>query len=153
VGFALIREGAKRLLIANRTLQRAEDLAAVLRGQPGHHVEVVSTPWDSLHSGAALRGGHLLVNCTSLGMKHSAAEGESPLDAHAIPGSVLVCDLVYNPEETPLLRQARKAGAPVLGGLPMLVYQGAASFELWTGQEASVDIMFRKAREALASDA
>jgi shikimate dehydrogenase len=153
VGFALLHEGAKRLLIVNRTPQRAESLAALLRGQPGHGAEVLSATWDSLRSGAGLRGCHLLVNCTSLGMKHSTAEGESPLDAEAIPGDVLVCDLVYNPEETPLLRQARKAGAAVLGGLSMLVYQGAASFRLWTGIEAPLDIMFRKAREALGEDA
>ncbi|MBM4444170.1 MAG: shikimate dehydrogenase [Chloroflexi bacterium] len=153
VGFALVREGAGRLIVANRTPRRAEDLAAWLRGQSGHRAEVVGGDWEGLRSGEALRDCHLLVNCTSLGMKHGATEGEGALDAHAIPGGVLVCDLVYNPEETPLLRQARKAGAAVLGGLPMLVYQGAASFELWTGREAPVDIMFRKAREALASGA
>jgi len=153
VGFALLHEGAKRLLIVNRTPQRAEGLAALLRSQYSHSAEVVSAVWDSLRSGAALRGCHLLANCTSLGMRHGNAEGESPLDADAIPGGVLVCDLVYNPEETPLLRQARKAGAAVLGGLPMLVYQGAASFLLWTGREAPLDIMFEKAREALGEDA
>ncbi len=153
VGFALLQEGAKRLLIVNRSPQRAEGLAALLRGQRGHSAEVVSATWDSLRSGVALRGCHLVVNCTSLGMKHSTTEGESPLDAEAIPQGVLVCDLVYNPEETSLLRQARGAGAAVLGGLPMLVYQGAASFRLWTGIEAPLDIMFRKAREALGEDA
>ncbi|MCK5124588.1 MAG: shikimate dehydrogenase, partial [Dehalococcoidia bacterium] len=58
-------------------------------------------------------------------------------------------DLVYNPWPTPLLRLAQEAGANTLGGLPMLVYQGAASFKLWIGREAPVDIMFTKAREAL----
>ncbi len=82
-------------------------------------------------------------------MRHSATEGETPLDADAIPGGVLVCDLVYNPQVTPLLKEAREAGAATLGGLPMLIYQGAASFELWAGREAPLDIMFRKAREVL----
>jgi shikimate 5-dehydrogenase len=66
-----------------------------------------------------------------------------------IPKNVLVYDLVYNPWLTPLLRLAKKAGANILGGLPMLVYQGAASFKLWTGREAPVDIMFNKAKEIL----
>jgi shikimate dehydrogenase len=153
VGFALVREGAKRLMIANRSADRAEKLAAFLRGQAGHGTEVVSEAWESLRSGRMLPRCDLLVNCTSLGMKHSAIEGQSPLEADAMPDGVLVCDLVYNPEETPLLKEARRAGAVVLGGLPMLVYQGAASFGLWTGKEPPLDIMFRKAREALGLDA
>ena len=63
----------------------------------------------------------------------------------------LVYDLVYNPRETPLLREARKAGARTLGGLPMLVYQGAESFRIWTGKEPPLDVMFRAAEQALAS--
>ena len=57
--------------------------------------------------------------------------------------------MVYNPIETPLLRDAKAAGARTLGGLGMLVYQGAKAFELWTGKEAPVDIMFEAARGAL----
>jgi shikimate dehydrogenase len=82
-------------------------------------------------------------------MKHSSQEGQSPLGLEVIPKDVLVYDLVYNPWPTPLLRLAQKAGANILGGLPMLVYQGAASFKLWTGREAPVDIMFNKAKEIL----
>ena len=56
---------------------------------------------------------------------------------------------MYNPLETPLLREARKAGARTLGGLPMLVYQGAEAFQLWTGREAPLQVMFGAARQAL----
>ncbi|MGB2584182.1 MAG: shikimate dehydrogenase, partial [Dehalococcoidia bacterium] len=66
-----------------------------------------------------------------------------------IPKRALVYDVVYNPIETPLLADAKRAGASTLGGLAMLVYQGAVSFELWTGREAPVDIMMTVAREAL----
>ena len=72
------------------------------------------------------------------------------MSLEVIPRNVLVYDLVYNPWLTPLLRLAQKAGANILGGLPMLVYQGDASFKLWTGKEAPVDIMFNKAKEILA---
>ena len=68
------------------------------------------------------------------------------MSLEVIPKGVLVYDVVYNPWLTPLLRLAQKAGANILGGLPMLVYQGAASFKLWTGREAPVDIMFNKAK-------
>jgi shikimate dehydrogenase len=66
-----------------------------------------------------------------------------------IPKEILVYDLIYNPYPTPLLKLAQEAGANILGGLPMLVYQGAASFELWTGKEAPIDIMYSKAKEIL----
>jgi shikimate dehydrogenase len=65
---------------------------------------------------------------------------------------MLVYDLIYHPSETPLMAAARDAGAAVLGGLPMLVYQGAASFELWTGHTAPVDIMLNAARAAIAGN-
>ena len=71
------------------------------------------------------------------------------MSAGLIPKDALVYDLVYNPEETPFLREAKKAGAETLGGLSMLVHQGAASFELWTGEKAPVDLMLRRAKEAL----
>lgn len=66
---------------------------------------------------------------------------------------MLVFDLIYRPLETRLLRDARASGACVLGGLPMLVYQGAASFKIWTGQEAPIDIMLDAARKVLAENA
>jgi len=82
-------------------------------------------------------------------MKNSSQEGQSPLSLEVIPKGVLVYDLVHNPWLTPLLRLAQKAGANILGGLPMLVYQGAASFKLWTGREAPVDLMFSEAKKIL----
>jgi len=97
----------------------------------------------------ALSGYDLVVNCSPVGMKHSDTEGKSPLDAGLIPRETLVYDVVYNPLETRLLADAKKAGARTLSGLSMLVYQGALSFELWTGKEAPVDIMYKAAEKAL----
>ena len=85
-------------------------------------------------------------------MLHGPADGKSPILEDLIPGDCLVYDIVYNPEDTPLLKAARHAGARTLGGLPMLVYQGAAAFELWTGQPAPVEVMFKAARKALTPD-
>ena len=69
----------------------------------------------------------------------------TPLPEPRLAHGTLVFDLVANPLETRLLREARAAGARVLGGLPMLIYQGAEAFERWTGQPAPVAVMRRAA--------
>ncbi|MEO8456781.1 MAG: shikimate dehydrogenase, partial [Chloroflexota bacterium] len=89
-----------------------------------------------------------LVNCTSVGMA-GAAEDESPVPEGLIRPDMLVFDLIYRPFQTKLLRDADAAGARSLGGLPMLIYQGAASFKIWTGEDAPVDIMFDAALKVL----
>ena len=91
----------------------------------------------------------LVVNATPIGMVHRPEAGESAIPADWLYPGLLVFDLVYNPAETPLLRAARERGARTLNGLPMLIYQGAASFERWTGHTAPVELMRKKALEAL----
>lgn len=146
VAFGLLQAGVSRLVIANRGLERGERLAAELSSRFGPRAQAI--PWKEL--AAAAGGCHLIVNATTLGMLHGPGEGQTPLPAAHIPRGALIYDLVYNPLETPLLREARKAGAGVVGGLTMLIYQGAAAFELWTGRPAPVDIMFQAARKALS---
>lgn len=147
---ALARNGAAHIAIANRTVERAQALAelAVRFGAACHALPM--TP-AALQEEASQGSWDIVVNATSMGMRHSAAEGESPLPAELISANSLVCDLVYNPLVTPLLQAARSAGALTLSGLPMLVYQGAESFRLWTCLEPPVDVMMAAAREALES--
>jgi shikimate dehydrogenase len=147
VGFALVDADVKKLVILNRTQSRGEALAWDLKVSDA---EVVALSWKDGNTLTALGECDLLVNCTSVGMKDGSGEGKSPLGIGLIPKRALVYDVVYNPIETPLLAAAKKAGARTLGGLPMLVYQGAASFELWTGKSAPIDIMMRVAKRALA---
>ena len=145
--FSLVAAGVASVTIANRTLGRAESLA---RDVGGAAKNVVAVPADQASLRAAAAGSELIVNSTSVGMRHGEAEGLSPLDAVLIPPGSLVYDMVYNPPETPLMRHAEKAGARTLGGLMMLIYQGAAAFELWTGREAPLDVMANEGRRALA---
>ena len=147
VAYALATSGAASILILNRTLERAQELARSLQGS-GTRVEAIETAVGA-RSPRPLVACALIVNCTSLGMKGGPAPNESPLAANQIPEGTLVVDLVYSPPVTPLLRQAKQAGAGALGGLPMLIYQGAASFALWTGRDAPVDVMFQAVRKAL----
>ena len=146
--FGLAQKDIASLTIANRTLGRARSLANDFGGLMAK-VAVISMADAALEGVCA--SADLIVNTTSIGMRGGDAEGGSPLEEHTIPARALVYDLVYNPPETPLLKAARRAGARTLGGLPMLVYQGAAAFERWTGREAPVEVMFRAAEEALPS--
>jgi shikimate dehydrogenase len=146
--FGLAQEGIASLAIANRTLRRAESLADNIRGGITH---VSTTPMSGAAFEEACAGAELIVNATSIGMRGGEAAGRTPLEAGLIPAGALVYDMVYNPPETPLLAEASKAGARTLGGLPMLIYQGAASFERWTGKDAPVEVMFQAGQEALAA--
>lgn len=143
---ALAEAGAARVTILNRTLERAERLLADVRPLSGD-TALAALPAGHESWAKAAAGADLLINCTSLGS--AGAEGETPVPADVIRPDMLVFDLVYRPAETRLLREARARGARTLGGLPMLIYQGAASFKIWTGRDAPVGVMFDAARKAL----
>ncbi len=157
VGFILVQRKVASLAITDGIFERASALAENLvkplkeTSQSPKDVKprVTAFQWQSLSSAKTFANCDLIVHCTTIGMKDSSQEGQSPLSLEVIPKRVLVYDVVYNPWLTPLLKLAQKAGANILGGLPMLVYQGAASFKLWTDKEAPVDIMFDKAKERL----
>ncbi len=147
VVLALAREGAAQVTIANRTQERANRLCQVA-ADSGLEAQNISLDPKALTQAAA--SAELIVNCTTLGMAHGPDERRSPLSQGQIPPTALVNDLVYNPQETPLVQEARRAGAAVLGGLHMLVYQGAASLEMWTGRETPVEVMLEAAARAMA---
>ena len=134
------------LAVANRTRERASRLVADL----GSGGPIYATSFESPDL-ASDRDWDLIVNCTTLGMRHSEGANDLPIPPDwIIPGS-LICDIVYNPLETPLLREAERRGARTLSGISMLVYQGAEAFELWTGREAPLPVMFQAARQALVA--
>lgn len=97
---------------------------------------------------AVAPGADLIVNCTPLGMTPHIEQSPWPDDMPFPPDAVLY-DLVYNPPITRLMEQAQAAGARSIGGLGMLVWQGALAFELWTGLMPSVDVMVEAAHAAL----
>lgn len=143
IAFALLEAGVARLAIANRSANRAAALVTDLVANGGSRVSVADYP-------ASVSGYDCIVNTTSVGMHGTGTESESPCSfAGASVGAVAV-DIVYAPAETTFLREAAAAGLRVLGGLPMLIYQGALSFELWTGVAAPVDAMFEAVRSELA---
>lgn len=125
--YGLIETGASKLLLLNRTRDRAEALAQAF----GATVEIVD--WDDRNASLADCG--FLVNATSLGMT-----GQAPLDVElaALPSDAVVADIVYNPLETPLLAAARGRGNRAVDGLGMLLYQAVPGFEHWFGMRPEV---------------
>jgi shikimate dehydrogenase len=125
--YGLLQARASKVLLANRSRVRAEDLALAFPPR----VEVVE--WEARDR--ALAGCGLLVNTTSLGMT-----GQAPLaiDLGALPRDAVVADIVYSPFETELLTAARKRGNIAVDGLGMLLHQAVPGFERWFGVRPEV---------------
>lgn len=144
--FALALNGAASLGIFNRDAARAQVLAGDLARATGCSVTAGALEDSSLDE--ALAEAELLVNATPVGM-YPRYRHQSPLSREKLHTGLLVCDLVYNPSRTRLLDEAATAGCCVLGGMGMLIYQGAQAFQLWTGMEAPVEEMRAAVVEAL----
>ncbi|WP_281888348.1 shikimate dehydrogenase [Paenibacillus sp. YYML68] len=134
VGYALAKEGTEHIYIANRTTEKAVELAASMSSfasVSGHSLDDI----PALAAEAAL-----IVNNTSVGMHPNV--DDIPMDVSCIRPDTVASDLVYNPLVTRFLREARdQRGATVHSGLGMFIYQGAYAFEYWTGQPAPVTVM------------
>lgn len=124
---ALIDAGAGRLLVANRTRSKAEDLARDF----GPRIE----PHDWADAPEILRHADLLINTSSLGMTGQPA---LEIDLASLPRSALVTDIVYTPLETDLLKRAKARGNAIVPGLGMLLHQAVRGFELWFGARPEV---------------
>ncbi len=133
------------LIILNRTGKQAENLAAVLRRNVNK--KIVSKALTSSNVHESLKESDILVNATSVGMKPNV--DQSLVAAEWLKPDLVVMDIVYNPVETKLIRDAKKAKAKVVNGVEMLIYQGAASFTIWTSQPAPIEVMRQAALEHL----
>lgn len=138
VVFGLMEAGADEVAVLNRTLQRAQALVSDLSRHAQFPICSSQLTPEMLVESA--RTADLLVNATPVGMWPNTDSSIWPDDV-PVPPSLTVFDLVYNPLETKFLRQARESGARAIGGLGMLVKQGALAFEMWTGEEAPAEVM------------
>jgi shikimate dehydrogenase len=126
VGFGLLEAGAE-VVLASRTQSRLQSLADSLQCE-----------WCLLDDLATIKA-DALVNATSVGMM--PLENVSLVPPECLANFPVVMDIVYAPLETQLLKDAKEAGCKVINGLAMLLYQGAAQFEAWTGEQAPLDVM------------
>jgi shikimate dehydrogenase len=142
IAFYLDLEGAK-VTLANRTKERAAQLASKLSNA------------DAIELDAELKkqikASEILINATSVGM-HPHADA-TLVNADMMHPDLVVFDVVYNPMETKLLKEAKRAGVKkIVDGVKMLVYQGAASFKIWTKEEPPIEVMEKAVTDALARD-
>jgi len=142
IAFYLDAEGAK-VTLANRTEERAAQLASNLRN--ANSISLAAELKDYIADS------DILINTTSVGM-HPNVDA-ALVTADLMQPELVVFDIVYNPMETKLLREAKKAGVKTtIDGVMMLVYQGAASFKIWTKEEPPIAVMEKAVRAALVRD-
>jgi len=144
VTFALIYELAE-ITIVNRSIARARALVQQLKNVADTKINIID--YDHVLIRQELESSHLLVNTTPVGMFPNI--DESPLDNILLHEDLMVFDIIYNPLETRLIKDAAQLGCKTLGGLEMLVNQGALAFEWWTGKKPSTDLMKKKIIEFL----
>ena len=132
------RDEVRKVMILNRTFSRAEALAVDMEKITGK--SIVPAALDQASERAAFGDAGLVVNTTSVGM-HPNTEHSPIIDTYSIRPDLVLYDTVFNPIETAIMQQFKEKGAPAYGGLDMLVFQGARSFEIWTGTEPPTDLM------------
>ena len=127
----------EELKILNRTAQKAKELAEALHKKFDKRISGNSLSSEIIKK--ELEDADILVNATSVGMHPNV--DQSLVDSSWLRPSLCVMDIIYSPLETKLAKDAKSVGAKVVSGIEMLVYQGAASFEIWTNHPAPVKVM------------
>lgn len=137
ISFYLAKYGADKITILNRNIDKAKNLANDILNS--NLIEDIKT--DSISQiNDYLNDSDILINTTPVGMSPNI--NDKPIaTADNMHEDLIVFDAVYNPNETVLLKEAIKANAKPVYGIKMLLYQGAESFKIWTGQNPPIDVM------------
>ena len=145
VTLKLVQQGARRVVICNRTQERAAELAAHAPGV------IAVSGFSSAQLSQAAGECDVLINCTNLGMAGSP-EWEDLSFLGALPPSAPVCDLIYHPLETTLLRRAGEQGHPIMNGLPLLIHQAILALEHFTQTKIDAAAMLPLVQAALEQE-
>jgi shikimate dehydrogenase len=144
IAYALIQE-TDELVVLNRTVSEAKKLSETLKRKFNKKISVGPLSPEIIKE--KISETDILLNTTSVGMKPNMHQ--SLVAPNNLKNDLAVMDIVYNPCETQLFKDAKAAGAKVISGVEMLIYQGATAFEIWTGQQAPVQVMRRVALEQI----
>jgi len=147
IGCSLAQEKAQiNVLNRKQELSWAEELAHRLNHYYGIDINIGELTDENLQKG--IDDAEILINATSIGMNPDI--DHTPIPANLLCANLTIFDVVYNPLQTRLLREAEMAGARTIDGVKMLVWQGAIAFEKWTNQQAPLDIMRETVKSLLA---
>ncbi len=144
IAFSIAKAGAK-ISIANRTISRARVLASAIEKK--FRADVKSLELKRSKLAKVVKQADVLINATTVGTYPNV--GRTLVTANMMHRGLVVNDIVYNPLETRMLREAKRAGAKTVDGLGMLVHQGALAFEIWTRRRAPIKVMEAAARREL----
>lgn len=143
VAAALAGAGA-RVTVCNRTAAKAEELCAMAPAS------LTPAGFDRSSLRQAVSDSQVLVNCTSLGMEGTGSQFDDLSFLQALPQGAAVCDAIYAPAETLLLKEARALGHPAMNGMGMLLHQAILALEHFTGTALDVEKAKTAALTALA---
>lgn len=146
IGVELALAGAASITVVNRSRDKGRELAELLKSKAG--ATAVAVGWEGDYKVAA--DVDVVVNATSIGL-YPDLQARVPLDVATLEPRMVVADVIPNPPETRLVREARARGCKVLDGLGMLVNQGVIGFKSWTGLSADPSVMRRAVEEVFAS--
>lgn len=132
----LARAGASHITIVGRTMARARQMAAIVSATEGLGVEVVR--WEDIYRVPSTTD--LIVNATPVGSR-GEVETQLDVDMEAITAQTTVIDMVVNPDETQLIKQAKAVGSPAVDGVDVAVQQGVLAIRLWTNADADPYVM------------
>ena len=145
VSYALIQKISK-LTILNRTKPKATELANKLKKES--EIPIFTKKLEETTINDEIQKVDLVINATPVGMYPS--QQESILSSNMLHQDLIVFDLIYNPIETKLIKDARKVGCKTINGLDMLISQGALAFEWWTDKKPNTNLMKKKVIEFLS---
>jgi len=144
--FALLQANVGQILVCNRSAERAATLIATFANHAAPN-QLQNVPWPERADWIKKNAVHLLINTTRVGMHPH--EDESPLPDHVFTDQMTAVDLVYNPVQTRFLRAANSAGAKIVSGLGMLIYQGVAAMELWSRRQLDIRDVYANLEDKL----
>ena len=132
-------EGAKKLYIANRTLKKAQELASLINENVKYLASSLS--YEDKDFFDIFYKSDIIINTTSAGMYPNISESPVDLNTCRFNSNQIVYDVIYNPLKTRFLSEAEKNGCKIINGLGMLLYQGIAAYEIWTGVKLPEDFV------------
>jgi shikimate dehydrogenase len=149
ISFALAK-WACEIVVLNRTLEKAMMLVNDVKRALGAETNIRASQFNDENLRMEIENADILINATSIGMKPK--ESETPVKREFLRRDLVVFDIVYDPLETRLLREAKIIGAKTIDGLSMLIHQGAVSFEIWTGFKAPIEVMRKAALKKIMKE-